>query len=117
MLVPMGNIDGHVPCSKRKFYRRRSIGESLRAFVVTCNLPCSLTLTQPLIIQMNLLLQYPRSFQQLGLDVLAVFELRSGRVIGRPLCQLCVSSRINIAAQASPPAIHCCLRTLSIYGE
>ena len=46
---------------------------------------------------MNLLLQYPRSFQQLGPDVLAVFELRSGRVIGRPLCQLCVSLRTQIA--------------------
>ena len=67
------------------------MGKSSRAFIVTCNLPCILTLTHPLIFQMNLLLQYPRSFQQLGPDVLAVFELKSGRVIGRSLCQLCVS--------------------------
>lgn len=38
-----------------------------------------------------------KGFLQLGPDVLAVFELRSGRVIGRPLCQLCVSLRTQIA--------------------
>ena len=38
-----------------------------------------------------------KGFLQLGPDVLAVFELRSGRVIGRPLCQLCVCYLTPIA--------------------
>ena len=39
------------PCFKRKFDLGRRSGKSSRAFVLTCNLPCLLTLTQPLIIQ------------------------------------------------------------------
>ena len=66
------------------------MGKSSRAFVLTCNLPCLLTLTQALIIQFVMVLLSQKGFLQLGPDVLAVFELRSGRVIGRPLCQLCV---------------------------
>ena len=40
------------PCLRRKFYHGKPMGKSSRAFVLTCNLPCLLTLN-PTVINSN----------------------------------------------------------------